>query len=57
MLYDAAGAIPFVIRYGGDQMISSHPPKPVVVRRGGRAFVVINKYRCDRGVRAHAALG
>jgi hypothetical protein len=49
MLYDAAGAIPFVIRHGGDQMISSRPPKPVVVRPGGRAFVVINKYRCDRG--------
>jgi hypothetical protein len=48
-LYDAAGAIPFVIRRGGDQMISSHLPKPVVVRPGRRAFVVINKYRCDRG--------
>jgi hypothetical protein len=50
MLYDAAGAIPFVISHGGDQMISSRPPKPVVVRPGGRAFVVLNKYRCDRGV-------
>ena len=49
MLYDAAGAIPFVIRHGGDQMISSRPPKAVVVRPGRRAFVVINKYRCDRG--------
>jgi hypothetical protein len=48
-LYNAASAIPFVITYGGDQMISSRPPKPVVVRRGGHAFVVINKYRCDRG--------
>jgi hypothetical protein len=49
MLYDAAGAIPFVISHSGDQMISSRPPKPVVVRPGGHAFVVINKYRCDRG--------
>lgn len=48
-LYDAAGAIPFVIRHGGDQMISSRPPKPVVLRPGGHAFVVMNKYRCDRG--------
>jgi hypothetical protein len=48
-LYDAAGAIPFVIRHGGDQMISSRPPKPVIVRPAGRAFVVMNKYRCDRG--------
>jgi hypothetical protein len=48
-LYDAAGAIPFVIGHGGDQMISSRPPRPVVVRPGGRAFVVLNKYRCDRG--------
>jgi hypothetical protein len=49
MLYDEAGAIPFVITHGGDQMISSRPPKSVVVRPGGRAFVVMNKYRCDRG--------
>jgi hypothetical protein len=48
-LYDAAGTIPFVIKHGGDQMISSRPPTLVVVRPGGRAFVVINKYRCDRG--------
>jgi hypothetical protein len=47
-VYDAAGAIPFVITHR-DQMISSRPPNPVVVRRGGRAFLVMNKYRCDRG--------
>jgi uncharacterized protein DUF4232 len=50
LLYDAAGALPFVIGHGGDQMISSRPPRPVVVRPGGRAFIVMNKYRCDRGV-------
>jgi hypothetical protein len=48
-LYDAAGEIPFAITHGGDQMISPRAPKPVVVRAGGRAFVVMNKYRCDRG--------
>jgi hypothetical protein len=47
-LYDAAGVIPFVITHR-DQMISSRPPKPVVVSPGGRAFVVMNKYRCDSG--------
>ena len=48
-LTDAAGAIPFLIRHR-DQMIPPRRPKPVVVRAGGHAFVVINKYRCDRGV-------
>jgi hypothetical protein len=47
-VYDAAGEIPFVITHG-DQMVSSRPPKPIVVRPGGHAFVVMNKYRCDRG--------
>jgi uncharacterized protein YceK len=47
-VYDAAGVIPFVITHH-DQMISSRLPKPVVVRPSGRAFVVINKYRCDSG--------
>jgi hypothetical protein len=49
VLFDADGVIPFVVRRGGDQMISSDPPKPVKIPAGGRAFVVMNKYRCDRG--------
>jgi hypothetical protein len=48
-LYDARRLIPFAVRRGGDQMISSKPPESVKVPAGGRAFVVINKYRCDRG--------
>jgi hypothetical protein len=48
-LYDAAGVIPFVVRLGGDQMISARPPKPVEIAPDRRAFVVMNKYRCDRG--------
>ena len=48
-LYDPGGAIPFVVRTGGDQMISSEPPKPMKIPSGGHAFVVMNKYRCDRG--------
>ena len=47
-LYDANGVIPFVVKRGGDQMISSDPPKPFKIPSHGRAFVVINKYRCDR---------
>lgn len=49
-LYDTAGTIPFVIRDGGDQMIPSRRPRPLYVRPGGHAFVVMNKYRCDRGM-------
>ena len=48
-LADSAGAIPFLIRHS-DQMIPPRRPKPVIVRPGGHAFVVINKYRCDSGV-------
>ena len=50
VLYDTHGVIiPFVVNRGGDQMISSDPPKPFKIPPHGRAFVVINKYRCDRG--------
>jgi hypothetical protein len=48
-LFDATGVIPFLVKRGGGQMISSDPPKPVKIPSDGRAFVVINKYRCDRG--------
>ena len=48
-LYDAGGPIPFAIRRGGDQMISSDPPQPVEVLPGGQALILMNKYRCDRG--------
>jgi hypothetical protein len=48
-LSDAKGVIPFVMKRGGDQMISSDPPKPFNVAPRGRALVVINKYRCDSG--------
>jgi Protein of unknown function (DUF4232) len=50
-LVDARGVLPFRIRRGGDVMITSRRPRPVAVRAGGRAFVVINKYRCDLGDR------
>jgi Protein of unknown function (DUF4232) len=48
-LSDRAGAIPFLIRHGGDQMITSRPPRRVLVRPGRSAFVLLNHYRCDRG--------
>ena len=48
-LFDANGVIPFVVKQGGDQMISLDSPKPFKVPPHGRAFVVIDKYRCDRG--------
>lgn len=47
--YDAAGGIRFVIRHGGDQMITSRSPTSVAVRPGRAAFLVLNKYRCDQG--------
>ena len=50
-LTDSQGVLPFRISHGGDTMIAGHRPKPLTVRGGGRAYVVINKYRCDLGDR------
>jgi hypothetical protein len=47
--YDRAGPIPFAIRHGGDQMITSRAPARVIVRPGRAAFVLLNHYRCDLG--------
>ena len=47
--YDRAGSIPFSIRHGGDRMITSRGPAPVVVRPARAAFILLNHYRCDRG--------
>lgn len=46
---DNHGSIPFSIRHGGDQMVTSRRPTRVVVRAGRSAFVLVNKYRCDLG--------
>ena len=45
--YDRHGMIPFHVRHGGDQMLTSRPPPRVVVRRSRSAFVLLNHYRCD----------
>ena len=50
-LADRRGAIPFAIWRGGDQMVTARRPTRVLVRPGRSAFVLLNKYRCDAGVR------
>jgi hypothetical protein len=50
-LRDARGRLPLQISHRGDTMIAGHRPRPVTVRAGGSAYVVINKYRCDLGDR------
>ena len=49
-LLDSRGVIPFPIKHGHDQMITTQPPKPVVVRPGGSAFVILNKNACVSAV-------
>jgi len=44
-------AIPFEISHHGDQMVTDAPPAPVRLARGGSAWVVMNRYRCDLGDR------
>lgn len=53
---DSHGGIPFQLRTGTDQMIAATYALPVVVRRGGSAWVVINHYRCDLGVKRAASV-
>jgi len=48
-LSDRAGTIPFVIRHGGDQMVTSDRPRRVLVGSSHATFVVLNHYRCDLG--------
>ena len=47
--YDRRGRIPFAIRHRGDQVVTSTKPRRFVVGPRKAAFVVVNKYRCDRG--------
>jgi hypothetical protein len=45
---DAAGRrLPFVISHRGDQMIRRQSPRRVRIAHGGKAYVAVNKYRCD----------
>lgn len=46
---DERGAIPFPISHEGDQMIAPRRPTRVVVRAGRSVFVLVDKFRCDRG--------
>ena len=48
-LRDAKALLPFVIRHGGDQMLTNRAPTRVRFAPGRRAYVAVNKYRCDRG--------
>lgn len=48
-LGDRVGTIPFVMRHGGDQMVTPNRPRRVLVRPGRSAFVILNRYRCDLG--------
>ena len=50
LLLDATGALPFAITHHGDEMVTSRPPRRLVVEPARAAFVLLNHYRCDRGV-------
>jgi hypothetical protein len=52
---DASGRmLPFRSVWGGDQMVTSNPPVRVDLAPGGVAYILANKYRCDRGDVAQA---
>lgn len=55
-LLDSTGApLPLSYREAGDAMVTSQPPQPVDLLPGQAAYVMANKYRCDRGDRGTAA--
>ena len=53
---DHRGVIPFVITDSGDQMISGRPPRPVRLRHGGVAFLLLNKSTCETGFSRQATM-
>ena len=48
-LFDGQGKIPFRISHTGDQMVTARRPTRILVRPRRAAFVLVDKYRCDRG--------
>jgi hypothetical protein len=56
VLYDAGGAaLPFRYARGGGAYVTLHKPTTVVLAHGTSAYVLVAKYRCDRGVARNAA--
>jgi Protein of unknown function (DUF4232) len=51
VLRDANGVIPFAYRHRGDVMVTPRAPRPVLLRVGGSAYVLLDKFRCDVGDR------
>jgi hypothetical protein len=50
VLLDRRGnVLPFLFRRGGGMTVTSGRPKPMRLRRGGSAWIVLEKYRCDLG--------
>jgi hypothetical protein len=48
-LYDAGGAeLPLTYDWHGDQVVTHAPPRRVDLGSGISAYVMVNKYRCDR---------
>ena len=48
-LLDGRGVLPFRPGYGKGTYLPPLTPRRVVLRPGGSAFVLVVKYRCDRG--------
>lgn len=48
--------LPFDYRHAGDQVVTGRLPTRVVVPPGVRAYVTINQYRCDLGVRGQVTI-
>lgn len=46
---DAHGVMSFRFKDGGDQMLSARSPKPIAIKPGGTAYVLLNKNACVSG--------
>jgi hypothetical protein len=55
VLYGPTGAVlPFRYADGGGMYVTSKKPAAVTLKPGALAYLVIAKYRCDRGIKANA---
>jgi hypothetical protein len=48
-LYADGAPLPFRYVFGGGPYVTGRPPATVTVQPGGAAWILVAKYRCDRG--------
>lgn len=55
-LYAGGAPLPFRYVFGGGPYVTGRPPATVTVHPGGAAWILVAKYRCDRGALRDATI-